>query len=325
MHFRLSREVTNELINRFAASQIFLALQAYAGYEPISPEKHIISFLWYVGHESSGYRDVADKFGITISALYNVISRITNFLISLAPNVIRFPTMQEREAIKEHFLQMQNRFPGVIGAIDGSHIRIDKPIEDKDLYINRKQFFSIQLQGIVNHGQKFMNVFIGYSGSVHDARVFRESPVYNRLNELCGEDGYLLGDSAYPCLQRLIVSYRDNGHLTRAQINFNQRLSSCRVIIENAFGNLKQRFRQLYHFKLRDIVRMVQVVHACCVLHNMANANDLQLFEPPPDENQPDPDAVNALINMVGDNAIPQDNQQGRELRDEICRQLAAQ
>lgn len=89
-------------------------ITAHAGYEPISPEKHIISFLWYVGHESSGYRDVADRFGITISVLYNVISRVTNFLISLAPNVIRFPTMQEREAIKEHFLQ-QKRFPGVIG------------------------------------------------------------------------------------------------------------------------------------------------------------------------------------------------------------------
>lgn len=111
--------------------------------------------------------------------------------------------------------------------------------------------------------------------------------------------------------------------MTRAQINFNQRLSSCRVIIENAFGNLKQRFRQLYHFKLRDIVRMIQVIHVCCVLHN---ANDLQLFEPPLDENQPDPEAGNALINIAGDaNVIPQDNQQGRELRDEICRQLAAQ
>lgn len=89
-------------------------ITAHAGYEPISPEKHIITFLWYVGHESAGYRDVADRFGITISALYNVISRVTNFLIFLAPNVIRFPTLQEREATKQFFLQ-QKRFPGVIG------------------------------------------------------------------------------------------------------------------------------------------------------------------------------------------------------------------
>jgi len=114
--------------------------------------------------------------------------------------------------------------------------------------------------------------------------------------------------------------------LTRAQTNFNRRLSSCRVIIENAFGNLKQRFRQLYHLKLRDIVRMVQVVHACCVLHNLANANDLQLFEPPPAEDYMDPAIGNAEMNWAGYNdEIPPDNQQGRDLRDEICRQLAAQ
>jgi len=41
------------------------------------------------------------------------------------------------------------------GSIDGTHICIDKylyrPLEDPDSYINRKQYLSIQLQGIVNH------------------------------------------------------------------------------------------------------------------------------------------------------------------------------
>jgi len=37
-----------------------------------------------------------------------------------------------------------------LGAIDGSHIRIDKPIEDADSYINRKQFYLIHIQGTVN-------------------------------------------------------------------------------------------------------------------------------------------------------------------------------
>jgi len=89
-------------------------ITAHAGYEPISPEKHIISFLWYVGYESAGYRDVADRFGITISALYNVISRVTNFLLSLAPNIIKFPTLQERKTTKQFFFQ-HKKFPGVIG------------------------------------------------------------------------------------------------------------------------------------------------------------------------------------------------------------------
>jgi len=57
-----------------------------------------------------------------------------------------------------------------------------------------------------------------------------------------------------------MVPYRDNGHLTRAQIHFNYRLSTCRVIAEHFIGILKQRFRQLYHLKLRNIVRMVQII-----------------------------------------------------------------
>ncbi|EFN60761.1 Putative nuclease HARBI1, partial [Camponotus floridanus] len=162
------------------------------------------------------------------------------------------------------------------GAIDGSHIRIDKLTEDLDSYINRKQYFSLHMQGTVDHKMKFIDVFIGYPGSVHDTRVFKNSPLRNDLHEFCGNNYLLLGDSAYPCLKELIVPYRDNGHLTHAQRSFNQKLSSCRVIIENAFGYLKQRFPQLYHFKLRDIVRMVYVIHACCVLHNIANMENLQ-------------------------------------------------
>lgn len=131
---------------------------------------------------------------------------------------------------------------------------------------------------------------------------------------------FLLGDSAYPCLKQLMVPYRDNGHLTRAQRHFNQKLSSCRVKIENAFGCLKQRFRQLYHFKLRDIVRMVRVIHACCVLHNIANADDVQYFEPPLDYEYPDLEAQGRVVIEVNNE---REHENGIQIPDEICNLLA--
>lgn len=104
----------------------------------------------------------------------------------LAPNIIRYPTANEKEETAFYY-RHEKEFPGVIGATDGSHIRIDKPIEDPNSYINRKQYFSLHLQGVVNHNMKFIDVFIGYPGSVHDARVFRNSPIHNDLRELCGD------------------------------------------------------------------------------------------------------------------------------------------
>lgn len=47
-------------------------------------------------------------------------------------------------------------FPGVIGLIDGTHIRIRAPEDDPDAYINRKKFFSLNVQ--VTEKQVFINI-----------------------------------------------------------------------------------------------------------------------------------------------------------------------
>lgn len=80
----------------------------------ITAEKHILCFLWFVGHQTSSYRDVADRFGITISALYYIISRVTEFLISIAPNVIKYPTAAEKRETSTYYEETKG-FPGIIG------------------------------------------------------------------------------------------------------------------------------------------------------------------------------------------------------------------
>ncbi|XP_036329506.1 putative nuclease HARBI1 [Rhagoletis pomonella] len=134
------------------------------------------------------------------------------------------------------------------------------------------------MQAICDERKKFLNVFIGFPGSSHDSWVLQNSPVFRNLSLLCG-DYYILGDSAYPCSDYIITPFKDNGHLTRDQKYFNIQLSKGRVVVENSFGILKQRFRQLYYCKLRGMKKLCHFIGACCVLHNIANENDLEFMD----------------------------------------------
>ena len=64
-------------------------------------------------------------------------------------------------------------FPNVVGAIDGSHITI------KALQV-RETNYSINLQGVVDAADKFIDVSTGWPGSIHDARISRLSTLYLR-------------------------------------------------------------------------------------------------------------------------------------------------
>lgn len=149
---------------------------------------------------------------------------------------------------------------------------------------------------------------VGFPGSVHDSRVFRASPLSTTLEEKCHEN-YILGDSGFPCLQHLMTPYKNLGHLTRRQQNFNLKLAKTRYIVEHTFGLLKQKFRQLYHLKLRHDHDIANFIRACCVLHNLA-LEDAMVLEN--DEN------FNAHINLAN---VPdvRDDRRGLEMRNHIA------
>ena len=126
-----------------------------------------------------------------------------------------------------------------------------------------------------------------------------------------------MGDSAYPCLQQLMTPYRDNGHLSAKQKNFNYKLSSSRIQIEHSFGILKQRFRQLYGCKLRSPKIVSHFIRACFVLHNICDTEDMDhLSDEPLDDDSTEtrtPDLVDEVIRGT---------KEGQVFRDRVCRQI---
>ncbi|KAL4152855.1 hypothetical protein QTP88_000688 [Uroleucon formosanum] len=79
------------------------------------------------------------------------------------------------------------------------------------------------LQGIVNADQIFIDVFAVWPNSSHNQNILENNGSILLLN--C----HILGDGAYPLTDKFMVPYKDNGHLTQNQKNFNKILSSSRV------------------------------------------------------------------------------------------------
>lgn len=228
-------------------------------------------------------RTMADRFDISTSSVFRVLRRVIAWLLTKLDTMIRWPQEHDVMRICEEFYKKQ-RISNVLGAIDSSHIRIEKPTLNAQDYCNRKKFFSINLQAVVDANMRFLNIYCGEPGSLHDARILRRSPLYETANAntrmLFPNKTFLLGDSAYPSLSWLVPPFRDNGHLTNRQKEFNFIHSSTRMPVERAFGYVKGRFRRIKFFnEYREMRFITDTVVVACILHNYCiNENDIYNF-----------------------------------------------
>ena len=89
----------------------------------------------------------ADDLGISqpvsraINQTINALSRP-----QILQQFIRFPLdIQQLHRIKDNFREIA-AMPGVVGAIDGTHMKIIAPSKDEDVFVNRKKVHSINTQ-----------------------------------------------------------------------------------------------------------------------------------------------------------------------------------
>ena len=126
--------------------------------------------------------------------------------------------------------------------------------------------------GISEPSLKFIDAFIAYPGSVSDNRIFRNSPIYNVMNdnyENLLNDTFIIGDKAYPLLEWCIPPYIERQQLTPQQSNFNNAHAKTRQVVERSFALLFGRFRRLKYLDMNRTDLIPSTVIACCVLHNI--------------------------------------------------------
>ena len=217
--------------------------------DPLSVEQRVAINLWRLGTNVE-YRTISHLFGVGVSTVCVVLHEFCSAVVNvMTAKYMNIPAGEHLKRIINGFLTKWD-FPQCVGAIDGSHIPIIAPKEHPLDYFNRKGYHSVLLQALIDHEYRFLDIYVGWAGSVHDARVLANSSLYNKCesgNFLPKWDRRLgntnvplviLGDPAYPLRPWLMKPFSDTC-LTIKQRTFNYQLSRSRVVVENAFGRLK--------------------------------------------------------------------------------------
>ena len=189
--FRIDRETFDKLTEELRDS---LTVLRQCGKPPITPEKQILIFIWYMANQDS-MREMEKLFGVAKSSVHKCVWKVSETIVNiLGRNIIRWPSVDEQAEVANR-IEERSKIPNCIGFIDGTHIRLSCMPGGDTGYLNRKKFPSLQLQLIVDDLLVIRDTYVGWPGSTHDARVFRNSPVSRSM--VIGEDNFLIGESIH--------------------------------------------------------------------------------------------------------------------------------
>ena len=185
-------------------------------------EKQIAITLWRLGTNIE-YRSLSHLFGVGLSTVCVCVNDVCRAIVAhLTARYISIPSEERLRSIVDGFMAKCG-IPQCVGAIDSTHVPIIAPTENPLDYFNRKGYHSIVVQGLVDHEYRFLDVYAGWPGSVHDARVFVNSSLFSKCDTgsfppnwrrtICGRNIplFIIGDPAYPLTSWLIKPYSDCG------------------------------------------------------------------------------------------------------------------
>jgi hypothetical protein len=280
-------------------------------------EQKIGASLWFLATGES-FRSIGERFGMGESTISYALRDFFDVIIEkFLVEKIRFPNTElEINKITNGFKKL-GRISNVIGIIDGSHIPVKAPHLFPIDYFNRKGYYSIVLQAVVDHKKKFLDICVGWPGSTHDSRILVNSDLYNQFNNQNNLGAiffnkYILGDGGYPNLSWLVIPYKDTGRgLVQKQTYFNFKHSQTRIKVEQAFGLLKGRWRCLLHNLEVSLEIVSYIVTVCCILHNICEEKHDFL---PPEEQYHDTET-----DLNNETNTSDETLEGNMIRDAVC------
>ena len=94
---------------------------------------------------------IGDTLGLSKSTVSRTVNDVSYALAQKQVHFIKWPSTEAEIVQTRRGFYDKGGFPGVIGCVDGTHVKIQGPTKNENDYVNRKGFHSINVQAICNH------------------------------------------------------------------------------------------------------------------------------------------------------------------------------
>lgn len=211
--------------------------------------------------------DIRSNFGVSVSEFYRSIWTVVDAINNEFPIDLDLSDTERLKGLEAGFARKSrhNVIRGAIGAIDGClvwqknpGIQVDNP---NRYYCARKEKFAILLMAIADSDRRIIWFDMSCTPSTHDSLAMLTTELGQRIER--GELPHpflILGDSAFTCSLSLITPGKDDA--------FNFELSSLRINVECAFGELIRRWGILWRPLEMSFQKRTAVIGCCIRLHN---------------------------------------------------------
>jgi hypothetical protein len=164
------------------------------------------------------------------------------------------------------------------GAIDGLTFEIicPKNVLNQTMYFSGgKQMYCVNMQAVCDSNGLFLAVSCKHVGSTHDSLAFDTGGLKNLCSGMI-PPYHWAGDNAYTLSRTMMVPFP--GMVSAEEESMNYYISQLRITIERAFGILVQRWGIFWSALKFKISFVLQLIEACCRLHNFCLARNLPIL-----------------------------------------------
>jgi hypothetical protein len=267
--FRFSKPVFHLLVDWLCANSCLAPSRCQ------TPQQKVMVVLFILGHGAT-QRAAAHLFQITQSSVSAIFKTVLPMLVSLHTAFVRLPPDDWLDPTVECDPKL-SAFNGCIGAIDGTHIGAHVPFRTQLPWRNRKGVVTQNVFAAVRQDYSFLYVMAGAEGSINDASLCTQA--FARSFRI-PEGRYYVADAGFGYRNDMVLPFPNVRYHLQDWRNadvppenkkelYNLRHSRLRVVVEQAFGILKRRFKIVRNVGAEyDIDAQVEIVYAVTGLHN---------------------------------------------------------